>query len=95
MHELLFVSLALYCSILLHCVDLACGILYSSTCNYGWCFLFCLIQILKCFDLTDHLQEYNVISKSVRQEGLPARQLKKNPSAVAATLKDLQTTLYT
>jgi hypothetical protein len=33
-------EMKLYCSILLHCGDLASGILHPSACSFGWCFLF-------------------------------------------------------
>jgi hypothetical protein len=50
----------LYCSILLHCIDLVFGILSPSMCSFGWCsFFFSLISIYKlttCFDLISHLQ---------------------------------------
>jgi hypothetical protein len=49
-----------YCSILLHSVDLAFGTLYPSTCSFGWCFLFSLLQLFKyttCFDQEDLLCE--------------------------------------
>jgi hypothetical protein len=42
----------LYCSILLHRVDLAFGILDPSTCNFGWCFLSSLLQ--DCQDCLTH-----------------------------------------
>jgi hypothetical protein len=52
-----------YCSTPLHCVDLAFGIIFPSTCTFGCCSLFFYLTAniyTACFCLTGHLHVYNV-----------------------------------
>jgi hypothetical protein len=46
---------------------LAFGMLYPSTCTFGWCFLLFLLQIFEytiCFNPTGHLLAYNQVCRS-------------------------------
>jgi hypothetical protein len=52
------------------------GILYPSTCNFGWCFLFSSLYIFKytvCFGLTGHLHAYNCVCRPFKVTVTAAR----------------------
>jgi hypothetical protein len=64
-----------YTAALLHCVDLACGILYPFTCSFGFRFPFSSLQLFKYttwFGPTDDLQVCNLVYRSFEVTGTDA-----------------------
>jgi hypothetical protein len=77
----------LYCSVMLHCADLAFGILHPSTCIFGWCFLFSLQfkryrnQIVQ-LKMANWAETYSVlIYLQFLQEEIPTKDWQNIPTA--------------